>query len=209
MSGFLGPIHIWLYNKIKFQDGLTKTFIAFADEKDYEVESLKNIDKLCGSLQEGELAELIDGSNIHGWLQERLALVETRLAYAVGEILKGGRERIDELCKAAFKYAQKSAANKKITPAGGYEYLDNILLNGMPCDRVNIVTSQDDTSISWEQYEDIHRPYWEMLSVGVDNYYRIRQMEFLRVLILNLRCLKIKITGLNIKIFRLFIFWFF
>ena len=34
MSGFLGPIHIWLYNKIKFQDGLTKTFIAFDEEKD-------------------------------------------------------------------------------------------------------------------------------------------------------------------------------
>lgn len=175
MSGFLGPIHIWLYNKIKFQDGLTKLFISLADEKSYSVESLKEIDKLCGSLQEGELVDLIDGTNIHGWLQERLSLVETRLAYTVGEILKGGAGRIEELCKTAFEYGRKSAADKNITPAGGYEYLDNVLLNGMPCDRVNIITSQDDTSISWEQYEDIHRPYWEMLSVDVDNYYRIRQ----------------------------------
>ncbi|EHI56246.1 hypothetical protein HMPREF9333_00525 [Johnsonella ignava ATCC 51276] len=175
MSGFLGPIHIWLYNKIKFQDGLTKLFISLADEKSYSVESLKEIDKLCGSLQEGELVDLIDGTNIHGWLQERLSLVETRLAYTVGEILKGGASRIEELCKTAFEYGRKSAADKNITPAGGYEYLDNVLLNGMPCDRVNIITSQDDTSISWEQYEDIHRPYWEMLSVDVDNYYRIRQ----------------------------------
>ena len=175
MSGFLGPIHIWLYNKIKFQDGLTKLFISLADEKSYSVESLKEIDKLCGSLQEGELVDLIDGTNIHGWLQERLSLVETRLAYTVGEILKGGAGTLEELCNTAFEYGRKSAADKNITPAGGYEYLDNVLLNGMPCDRVNIITSQDDTSISWEQYEDIHRPYWEMLSVDVDNYYRIRQ----------------------------------
>lgn len=95
MSAFLGPIHTWLFRKIKFQDELTNTIL----EIEAQEELVKRIDKAYVSLEQGELADIVDSANIHGWLQERISIVENRLAFVVTDILQ------------------------------------NILLNGMPCDR--------------------------------------------------------------------------
>ena len=68
MSAFLGPIHIWLFEKIKFQENLNKHLIEMAAVKGYNKEKLAEVDSVCGVLEEGELADLIDGMNIHGWI---------------------------------------------------------------------------------------------------------------------------------------------
>lgn len=46
---------------------------------------------------------------------------------------------------------------------------------GMPCDRVNDVTNEDETSISWVQIVDIHAPYWDIIHGNPEYYYAIRE----------------------------------
>ena len=55
-----------------------------------------------------------------------------------------------------------------------YRKFDDVLLNGMPCDRVNIVTSQNSDYHTWEQAEDIHGVYWTQADGKPVNYYRLR-----------------------------------
>ena len=43
MSAFLGPIHNWLYNKIKFQDELIQCILQFVSTKDYQIPLLSQI----------------------------------------------------------------------------------------------------------------------------------------------------------------------
>ena len=82
MSLFLGPIHTWLYDKVKFQDSLTRALADMALEKGYATEEIKALDTSLATLEEGNLEEIVNRS-IHEWLLERVGLVELRLAYVL------------------------------------------------------------------------------------------------------------------------------
>lgn len=175
MSAFLGPIHTWLYNKIKFQDELIKRIRNVVSQKGYEDELLSQLDHRYGTLEEGELADIIDENNIHGWLQERITVVENRLAFLITIVTDEHPERIIDINDAVYEFGKEHSVQKGISIKEAYGYLDNLLLNGMPCDRVNEVTNEDENSIAWNQTADIHKSYWDMIHGNVDYYYAIRK----------------------------------
>lgn len=45
------------------------------------VSALADIDEKFGSLPEGDLGNIIDPTNIHGWLQDKIAIIEKIDAY--------------------------------------------------------------------------------------------------------------------------------
>lgn len=175
MSAFLGPIHTWLFRKIKFQDEYTKEILKKVIEKGYDKEILNKIDTRFGSLEEGELSEIIDGSNIHGWLQERISLVENRLAYVVTTVTNSDLASLDFILEVVYEFGKKHAAPAGISVKEAYEYLEDLLVNGMPCDHVNNVVSETNDIVKWEQTVDIHAPYWTMIQGNVQYYYAIRE----------------------------------
>lgn len=175
MSAFLGPIHNWLFNKIKFQDELVQNIIEVVRSKDYQVELLDQIDRRYGVLEDGELADIIDESNIHGWLQERITIVENRLAFLITMVTDEHPERIMDINDAVYEFGKKHAVESGISLKEAYGYLDNLLLSGMPCDGVNEITSETDEGITWIQTVDIHAPYWQMIHGNMEYYYAIRE----------------------------------
>lgn len=175
MSAFLGPIHNWLYNKIKFQDELIQCILQFVSTKDYQIPLLSQMDQRYGVLETGELADIIDESNIHGWIQERITVVENRLAFLITVTTDEHPERIIDINDVVYEFGRNHAAASDISVKEAYELLNNCLLNGMPCDRVNDVTNEDENSISWVQTVDIHAPYWDMIHGNSEYYYAIRE----------------------------------
>lgn len=174
MSAFLGPIHTWLYKKIKFQDQMTCEIIRKAEEMGYVQNLEDQIDKRFGALEQGDLADIIDESNIHGWLQERVSLVEKRLAYTVMILLYGHEERNEFIRNTCFEFGKKHSAPAEITVAQAYKLLEDLLLNGMPCDMVNRVEIEEEDRILWSQTVDIHEKYWEMTQGNVADFYELR-----------------------------------
>ena len=61
-----------------------------------------------------------------------------------------------------------------ITAKEGYTLLEDLLVSGMPCDRVNMVVADDGDSLTWEQTIDIHKQYWDQFDIDVKYYYEIR-----------------------------------
>lgn len=175
MSAFLGPIHTWLYNKIKFQDELTKAILKMVADKGYGEAALLKLADSCGVLEEGELADIIDESNIHGWLQERVTVVENRLAFVVTAVLEGHPERIKDISDAVYNFGKKHEGENNLSVKEAFVHLENTLLNGMPCDRVNTIVNETEEAIVWAQNVDIHEPYWKMFKGDVQNYYVIRE----------------------------------
>ena len=175
MSAFLGPIHTWLYNKIKFQDELTKKIMDLVSQKGYEEELLSQLDNRYGRLEEGELADIIEESNIHGWLQDKITVVENCLAFFVTIVTDKHPERIVDINDAVYEFGKEHAVTNGISVKEVYGYLDNLLLNGMPCDRVNDITNEDENSITWNQTVDIHETYWKIINGNVEYYYAIRK----------------------------------
>jgi len=183
MSAFLGPIHYWLFEKIKIQDEFVTQILNYAKEKQINDNLLETLDQRIGFIEERPLEEMIDTTNIHGWLQEKVSLVEKRLAYGVTEILKSTPERIEDLENIMFMYGRSlNRLKKDATAEEVYKLLNDILLDGMPCDHINQIVSNEEKEIVWKRNRCIHQSYWEEVSSDVKYYYVLRD-AFVRGLI--------------------------
>ena len=166
MSLFLGPIHYWLYDKIRNQEDLTEKVAVEAKEHGW-IEDSKEYTKVLPKLD-----EMIDESNIHGWLQSQIIDAESRFARLITDVLAKGAD-FNELSKLAFDFGKENKAGSLNGVEDIYQYFEDFFVNGMPCDHVNQVTGRTDTELSWEMIQDIHAQYW--VDGDVENYYRLRK----------------------------------
>ena len=166
MSLFLGPIHYWLYNKIRNQESFTSVIAAKAKEKKW----ITDADSYTKELPDLETA--IDESNIHGWLQEQIIDAESRFASLVIEIKKQGIN-LEELESIAFDFGKENLPDSKADATEIYRHFEDFFVNGMPCDHINIVTDKGENQLSWEMEQDIHGHYWT--GGDVADYYKLRK----------------------------------
>ena len=175
MSAFLGPIHTWLYNKIKLQDELANALIDAAVNENVAGDEIKAmLTRRYGELEKGDLEEICDPNNIHGWLQDRVSLVENRLAFAVTYLTMENSKNIEFLEKAAYSFGEKRAVELSDAKSV-YKFLEDNLLSGMPCDRVNEVIYESENLVSWQQVVDIHGIYWVNISGNITYYNKIKK----------------------------------
>ena len=175
MSAFLGPIHYWLYNKIQLQEELIQDIATYGEKSGWPIFSEKHLEEKTVNKELRPLNELIDVMNIHGWLQERVQDAESRYALLVTAILSEDPERLSSLEELAFQFGKERAIDPSSDAVDAYRKIDDSLLNGMPCDRVNVITEQDPSRTSWVQEEDIHAPFWNAVSGNPSVYYRLRR----------------------------------
>ena len=171
MSAFLGPIHFWMYDKIQVQEEIIRRLAAAAERNGWltadETAAYKNEETR-------PLDELIDESNIHGWLSACIEHVETRYAALVTKLLAQHEERLDGLNEIVFAFGAEKSPSSDLTAQECYKRIDSCTLNGMPCDGVNIVTDDSEGSFTWEQRFDVHSPYWTEAGGNPEHYYNLR-----------------------------------
>lgn len=166
MSAFLGPIHFWLYNKIQFQENLIDELVAYVTAKGWS----DKVDQYV-STDRRKLDEVIDEANIHGWLQSRIHDAEGRYAALVLDAAGDDAEKFDALEEAARDFGAKQGLQAATAPEA-FHRLDDLLLDGMPCDQVNRVRESDDARIAWDRTMDLHSEFWQGHG---DRYYALRQ----------------------------------
>lgn len=170
MSKFLAPIHFWLYDKIKVQEELTAALADLAHEQGWD----DGVD--CSTYVSCDLPALdtvIDEGNIHGWLQARIGDAEGRYARLVTTLVSADPTRMEALQQAAEQFGKRHAIGAA-TPQDAYRCFENTLLNGMPCDRVNVLTEQEETHLAWEEAMDLHASFWEAAGGDAANYRSLR-----------------------------------
>ncbi|MPM21624.1 hypothetical protein SDC9_68068 [bioreactor metagenome] len=177
MSAFLGHIHYWLYNKIRrvverenlIYSNVEQRFGPEADEIRQQVwqtygEPLPDVD----------LAELIDQSNIHGWLQRQINIAETREATLIKELLEMYGDEVKTIIEEAFdkhgaicgQHAKASNSYNAAEIGGLYKALNDYLLNGMPCDQGDMVIENTPAKLVWEGEVCLQEGNWSR--AGVD-----------------------------------------
>lgn len=173
MSAFLGPIHFWLYNKIIIQNEIVEEIL------DYSENNFKNMREILykkyGNGDLKPLEEVIDVTNIHGWLQERVSQAEKKLAYTVTELTKSNPKHFDAI-KDIFmsKGAEISLLDKDSNLEEAYKAINDTLLDGMPCDRANSIISQDENEIVWSRNMCLHEQYWDETGGNISDFYKLR-----------------------------------
>lgn len=174
MSAFLGPIHYWLYNKIQIQEEFVQNIINTSEKNNWCENLADEVEKNFGKREERNLEEIIDQNNIHGWLQSKISNVESKLAFVVTNILKKNPDYISELKKVAFSFGESKAIAGGTGADECYNILNNTLIDGMPCDRVNELIESDEEQCVWRQNICVHSDYWENIGSDISIYYELR-----------------------------------
>lgn len=183
MSLFLGKIHYWLFNKIVWFEDLEEEIINLAKKEGLDVDTLSiEINNKYGEkLPKLPLEEMIDTSNIHGWLQDRIHSAEYRLATWTVNILKkeGAKEKLEDLfinqgLKAANEVIESGKPVNDATDI--FNAVNDYILDGMPCDRVNEVISQDEDKLFWKRRICVHKQLWDTVGGDVDLFYSLRDL---------------------------------
>ena len=182
MSAFLGPIHYWLFNKIKLQNTIVEEVLKIGYNK-YGEELFKGIDEF-GAIPTEKLEDIIDVRNIHGWLQECVSTVEYRLAFVITKMLEAEKENNLEFLKTFFYQLGKTNSNipSVISVSEAYKILNDTLLDGMPCDHANSVVEENSNSLIYKRNLCVHKKYWDSLGGDIRNYYILRE-EFIKGLL--------------------------
>lgn len=177
MSAFLGHIHYWLYNKIRRvveRENLiySKAETTFGSSME---EIRQQVWQTYGEpLPEVDLAEIIDQSNIHGWLQRQINVAETRESAFIKELLDLHSEKGKEIVNESFaehggicgKHALETGKYKADVASGIYQALNDYLLNGMPCDQGDMLVVNEADKLVWEGEVCLQEGNWKR--VGID-----------------------------------------
>ena len=178
MSLFLGPIHHWLWNKIQFQNSLN--YFIF---EDYPQVQAKVADKI-GRLSTLPLEDQIDPENIHGWLQDKIILVETAYAYGVSELIDSELIPLTTIQEKVYNFGKNNNLAEWESPKELYEELTTLLLDGMPCDNVNQILEFDDNKVVWQRNQCVHSEFWQRVNLSPEIYYQLRK-QLISGLLLN------------------------
>jgi hypothetical protein len=183
MSAFLAPIHTLVFNKILLAEDLEKSLkkVYIDKYKDYA----KDIDEK--SLAYGHpidttknIEDVIDASNIHGWLQNKIAATETRTALVITEMVNKFGKEAEDIAILCFKDQGTSVGktlNEEQMPKSleeSFKLMNNYMLEGMPCDRVTRIIKSEGNILEWETMSCIHKEYWEVVNGDVNIFYNLR-----------------------------------
>ena len=178
MSKFLGPIHYWLYEKIQLQKRFVDRILTVNKEQHWHEGLEELLAESCGIVERQPLEEIIDTDNIHGWLQERITISESRLALLTTTLLKEDTGRLQPMTVLAFDLGREFGKEKQLasgsTPSEAFKLLTDSLLDGMPCDQVNQVMEETPEKITWIQRTCLHQAFWDHVDGDVANYYALR-----------------------------------
>ena len=177
MSAFLGPLHYWVYNKILVGENIQKEVLEFAKNRGINVDSIKSkAYEKYGEPDYSNLEDVIDEGNIHGWLQGRIDSLEYRLASIVTDILKENIkiEEIKEVFKSNGKEVFENIEDKSLSADGLFKVIFDNLVEGMPCDRVNLVEEESDEKVVWITTTCVHKRFWDAVGGDVNNYYILK-----------------------------------
>ncbi len=161
MSAFLGPIHSLMYQRVMNVHQIVNELAAYAKEQDWGVSLEHYVVKEFPPIE-----EVIDLSNIHDSLSGMVDHAEETYAAAIATLVKEHPERLPMI---ENKLRQIGAA----TPISGdlsweevcYR-LQEILLDGMPCDRASEITLDENGNVQILRRVDLHSGYFE--AVGLD-----------------------------------------
>lgn len=179
MSQFLAPIHQWLFNKIRIMESIEKAIIQTEYNSEDQLTVMADLSEKAGNyLKEAPLADLIDPGNIHGWLQESITVVETRQSFLIKKLLAGDANALERVKKVYGNFGKQKGIEVSIEKPEDadslFQVLNNYLLEGMPCDRVNVVTEKEQDKLVWRTERCVHAGNWAKGGTDVNLYYQLR-----------------------------------
>lgn len=177
MSSFLGPIHMWLYNQIQIVENRELEIVNRFSQK-YSAEKVNNLIFPCrqqyGALKEDKpLAELINGNDIHPWLEKAVADAQTREAAVVATLMDEYDDQdlfFDIYAAQAAELAEKAKKRDEVEEfnlEAAFEIINEHFVERMPCDRLSGAVKEEN-KIIWKHQHRLHQEFWQQTEVEME-----------------------------------------
>ncbi len=172
MSLVLGPVHHWMYKKIKTtEEREAYTVNTLRDKYGQEAEVILNAiyEKYSLPDKNASLEEILGNTPIHQGIQNLIIKAETREAAVISAFCKKyGDDAKTTVIKAAYEHGvgcgkravEERGAGVECTASKAFELIQSFLCDGMPCDRGAQVQSEEDHLTTWDHTECVHEQYW-------------------------------------------------
>ena len=179
MSSFLAPIHEHLFWKIQKVNERASLLVTAAlsrwGSEDEEAEWMAWDD--CGKPlgPTTRLADVIDMNDIHGWLLKRITIVECREAAFFAYLADKVGNEAYELAKEVYQkdglrvgLEERERVGVDCSPSQLYHSLYRYILNGMPCDDIDVVLEESDKVFRWKKTVVPQRASWRRTAVDME-----------------------------------------
>lgn len=145
MSAFLGPIHHRMYAKARSVHKIAEEIALFSDDRGWTSGRAEAL-AAAWPAPKGEIEQVIDLSQIHGSLNVLVDDAERALAFACAS----AADHIDDLaCHLEQLGARAAARAGTLELAAAWNSLDAAWLDGMPCDGLMSLVSNEPYEIIW------------------------------------------------------------
>jgi len=172
MSMFLGPIHHMMFSKIKIAADRTRAVIdAFKGKFGADAEETIKAALPEGAIDFGDtpLEELLGSNPIHQFLQGLIDQIESAEGALVTALIYRFPDDGKDLLVSTYRNHGEEVAKKQ---SGGSDhgpldlngianFLNQVYLEGMPCDVVSSYAQNDDGSMRVDHNDCLHRAKWE------------------------------------------------
>ncbi len=173
MSLVLGPIHYWMYGKIRTTESRESAIVS-AFKTNYDAEADKILDKVYNKYPKPDgnksLEELLGNKSIHQGIQSLIIDTETREACIIAAFCAKYNNAAKVASEAAHKHGvscgKEAVKKKSLSPADCnntskiFEIMGDFHCDGMPCDRGAQIISESDKRTSWDHESCVHEQYW-------------------------------------------------
>lgn len=166
MSAFLGPIHSLMYNRIITMQQVINAIAELTEAKGWNVDVNAFVIKEFPPIEEA-----VDLSNIHASLFGMVDGAEKRFADIISAISKNNSERLEKIEAVVRSTGESMIIEGVNSPEEVCSQLQEILLDGMPCDRATMVNYNSDGSIEILRTMDLHSSYFEEVGLDGELYY--------------------------------------
>jgi len=173
MSETLGAIHHLLYNKVLTFDKLNESIINLSNKNNWYDDLENKVNNAYDKLPEGKLEDILDLDNIHSWLESKVDLVETRLAFTITTLLNKNPKLIDDIKDIAYRFGELNFNINGVNAIRNYEIVQSIMLDGMPCDKAMKIVKSDFNNVEIREVSPIHDKYWSLVNGDINNYHEI------------------------------------
>lgn len=134
------------------------------------------LEEIYGISETAPLEEVIDGGNIHGWLQHRVSQSEYKLAASVTRLIGRSQELLQEIEHIFSEKGSAASADVRDKDAARiYKAVSDSLLDGMPCDHANSVLEESEDKVVWKRNNCVHKMYWNEVGGDIGIYYFLRE----------------------------------
>lgn len=175
MSAFLGPIHSLMYSRIINLQKLINAIAELSEGEGWGAE--------CEEFVVAEFApieEVIDLGNIHGSLFEMVDSAEKRFSGIVAAATCGSVERFERVEETVRAVGESMGIAGGVASAGASwnpvmvcSRIQEVLLDGMPCDRATEMVKMPDGSCKIVRNVDLHSSYFDAVGLDGEWYYRL------------------------------------